>query len=95
MALISHVLFPIMCFDEQDKELWEDDPHEFVRKTFDIMEDYTSQRVAACNLIIDLCKKRTQTTLVPTLEMCVGVCILQKKKKLSPWWPQLGNVLGH
>ena len=40
MALISHVLFPIMCFDEQDKELWEDDPHEFVRKTFDIMEDY-------------------------------------------------------
>jgi hypothetical protein len=72
MALISHVLFPIMCFDEQDKELWEEDPHEFVRKSYDIMEDYTSQRVAACNLIIDLCKKRTQTTLVPTLEMCVG-----------------------
>ena len=83
MALITHVLFPIMCFDEQDKELWEDDPHEFVRKTFDIMEDYTSQRVAACNLIIDLCKKRTQTTLVPTLEMCVGVCILKTKKVFS------------
>jgi hypothetical protein len=24
------------------------------------MEDYTSQRVAACNLVIDLCNKRTQ-----------------------------------
>ena len=31
MALITHVLFPIMCFDAKDKELWEDDPHEFVR----------------------------------------------------------------
>jgi hypothetical protein len=47
MALISHVLFPILCFDAKDKELWEDDPHEFVRKTYDIMEDYTSERVAA------------------------------------------------
>ena len=72
MALVSHVLFPLLCFDEKDKEMWEDDPHEFVRKTYDIMEDYTSARVAACNLVIDLCKKRTQTTLVPTLEMCVG-----------------------
>ena len=72
MALITHVLFPMLCFDAKDQELWEDDPHEFVRKTHDIMEDYTSERVASCNLIIDLCKKRTQTTLVPTLEMCVG-----------------------
>lgn len=55
-----------------DQELWEDDPQEFVRKTYDIMEDYTSERVAACNLVIDLCKKRTTTTLVPTLEMCVA-----------------------
>lgn len=43
-----------------------------MRKTYDIMEDYTSERVAACNLVIDLCKKRTTTTLVPTLEMCVA-----------------------
>ena len=55
-----------------DQELWEEDPHEFVRKTYDIMEDYTSERVAACNLVIDLCKVRTKTTLVPTLEMCVA-----------------------
>ena len=50
----------MLCFDDKDKELWQDDPHEFVRKTYDIMEDYTSQRVAACNLVIDLCNKRTQ-----------------------------------
>ena len=52
MALITHVLFPMLCFDAKDQELWEDDPHEFVRKTHDIMEDYTSERVASCNLIL-------------------------------------------
>lgn len=84
----------MLCFDEADKELWEDDPNEFIRKQNDIMEDFTSQRVAACNLVIvsslrvthtrslvvklteylaqDLCKKRTKTTLVPTLEFCVS-----------------------
>jgi len=72
MALVSHVLFPMLCFDQNDQELWEDDPQEFVRKAYDIMEDFTSQRVAACNLINDLCKKRTKTALLPTLEMCVG-----------------------
>ncbi len=42
----TQVLFPMMCFDESDEELWTDDPQEFIRKTYDIMEDYTSPRVA-------------------------------------------------
>lgn len=72
IPLIMQVLFPMLCFDDADEELWTDDPNEFIRKSNDIMEDYQSQRVGACNLIIDLCKKRTTTTLLPTLEFCVG-----------------------
>ena len=44
------VLFPMLCFDDKDKELWQEDPHEFVRKTYDIMEDYTSQVAAHTSL---------------------------------------------
>jgi hypothetical protein len=40
----------MLCFDDKDKELWQEDPHEFVRKTYDIMEDYTSQVAAHTSL---------------------------------------------
>ena len=30
--LMARVLFPLMCFDDADAELWEDDPQEYVRK---------------------------------------------------------------
>jgi hypothetical protein len=71
MPLVCQVLFPMMCFDDRDAELWADDPTEFVRKTYDVMEDFESQRVASSNLIIDLCKKRTKSCLMPILEFCV------------------------
>ena len=31
-ALLQRVLFPLMCFADEDQELWTDDPHEYVRK---------------------------------------------------------------
>lgn len=30
--IVNNVAFPMMCFDEQDQELWDDDPAEFIRK---------------------------------------------------------------
>ncbi|EKX42012.1 hypothetical protein GUITHDRAFT_141490 [Guillardia theta CCMP2712] len=68
--LVTQVIFPILCFDETDAELWSDDPSEFIRKSYDVMEDYTSQRVAACSLAIDLCKKRAKSCLVPIVKFC-------------------------
>ena len=34
------------------------DPIEFVRTIYDVMEDYTSQRVQCARLLVDLCQKR-------------------------------------
>lgn len=31
-ALMLRVAFPLMCFDEQDAELWREDPQEYVRR---------------------------------------------------------------
>ncbi len=30
--LMARVLFPLMCFDDSDAELWADDPQEYIRK---------------------------------------------------------------
>ena len=31
-TLVSSCVFPLMCFDDEDAELWEDDPQEYIRK---------------------------------------------------------------
>lgn len=30
--LMQRVLFPLMCFGDEDQELWDDDPLEYIRK---------------------------------------------------------------
>lgn len=34
VAIIQDVLFPLMSFSEQDQELWESDPHEYIKLKF-------------------------------------------------------------
>lgn len=30
-AIIQEVVFPLMCYTEEDDELWQEDPYEFIR----------------------------------------------------------------
>jgi len=30
--LLTNIVFPAMCFDDEDAELWRDDPQEYIRK---------------------------------------------------------------
>jgi len=46
-SLLTEVLFPLMCFSEEDNELWEDDPEEYIRLKFDVFEEMTSPKSAA------------------------------------------------
>ncbi len=32
LALLQRVIFPLLCFSEDDDRLWRDDPQEFIRK---------------------------------------------------------------
>ncbi|XP_013114275.1 importin-7 [Stomoxys calcitrans] len=58
VAIIQDVLFPIMSFSDQDQELWETDPHEYIKLKFDIFEDYATPVPAAQSLLHSCCKKR-------------------------------------
>ena len=54
--LLFKVIVPITFYSDADAELWETDPHEYVRKTYDPMEDFTDPRMAAAELVCDLPK---------------------------------------
>uniref|UniRef100_A0A7S0V0E3 Importin N-terminal domain-containing protein n=1 Tax=Polytomella parva TaxID=51329 RepID=A0A7S0V0E3_9CHLO len=56
-GLLHNVAFPLMCFNAQDEQLWNEDPHEYVRKGYDLVEDMYNPKTAAANFAHDLCEK--------------------------------------
>lgn len=32
--VLSEIVFPLMCFNDNDHKLWTEDPHEYVRKGY-------------------------------------------------------------
>lgn len=57
-ALLHNVAFPLMAFNDEDMRLWAEDPHEYIRKGYDILEDMYSPKTAAANFAHDLCRKK-------------------------------------
>ena len=71
-AVIQEVLFPALCYTDADEELWQCDPHEYIRTKFDIFEDYVSPVMAAQTLLHTVCKKR-KDMLQKTMEFLMQV----------------------
>ena len=67
--MLIYILFPLLCFSEDDKDLWEDDPQEFIRSKFDVFEDFISPNTAAQTVLHTACSKRKQGIFyrLPTL----------------------------
>eukprot|EP00011_Vannellida_sp_DIVA3-517-6-12_P000288 CAMPEP_0114624856 /NCGR_PEP_ID=MMETSP0168-20121206/10976_1 /TAXON_ID=95228 ORGANISM="Vannella sp., Strain DIVA3 517/6/12" /NCGR_SAMPLE_ID=MMETSP0168 /ASSEMBLY_ACC=CAM_ASM_000044 /LENGTH=1044 /DNA_ID=CAMNT_0001836131 /DNA_START=81 /DNA_END=3215 /DNA_ORIENTATION=+ len=71
--LLRHVIFPILCFNDLDRQLWERDPQEYIRKEYDVVEEYYSSKKTAENLLFDLFKTRSKSNLTPFMQFIVEV----------------------
>ncbi|XP_020033722.1 importin-8 isoform X1 [Castor canadensis] len=54
------VIFSFMCYKDEDEELWQEDPYEYIRMKFGIFEDYASPTTAAQTLLYTAAKKRKE-----------------------------------
>lgn len=72
MVVVQKIIFPLMCHSDDDEELWQVDPREFIRMKFDIFEEYVSPVSASQNLLHSLCKKR-RDMLQKTMALVVEV----------------------
>eukprot|EP00873_Tetraselmis_striata_P029005 jgi/Tetstr1/449269/TSEL_036472.t1 len=61
--MLINIVFPILCFDDEDAELWENDPQEYIRKGYDIIEEMYNPRTAAMNMLHEVCKVRGKNSL--------------------------------
>ena len=61
-TLISHVLFPILCQSDEDIELFDSDPSEYLHRKMNFYEEVTAPDVAAVNFLVSLTKSRKKQT---------------------------------
>ncbi|KAI8359819.1 armadillo-type protein [Blakeslea trispora] len=66
-TLVAHFIFPQLCYSEEDQELWDEDPVEFVHKKVDPLEDFHSPQTNAMNFLIDLARDRKKHTFMGIL----------------------------
>ncbi|KAJ6660017.1 hypothetical protein lerEdw1_018215 [Lerista edwardsae] len=59
-TLCEDVIFSLMCYKDEDEDLWQEDPYEYIRMKFDVFEDYASPTTAAQILLYTAAKKRKE-----------------------------------
>ncbi|XP_022761681.1 importin beta-like SAD2 isoform X3 [Durio zibethinus] len=72
-VLLFEIVFPLMCFNDNDQKLWEEDPHEYVRKGYDIIEDLYSPRTASMDFVSELVRKRGKENLRKFIQFIVEI----------------------
>jgi hypothetical protein len=65
--LLYKVCFPTMCLTQDDIELFENDPHEFVRRQTSPLADFYDPRMAAITVVTDLVQHRGKDVTQPLL----------------------------
>lgn len=71
--LIESFVYPRLCFSDEDQELWELDPIDFVRASADPYEDMGTVPSAASYLLMTTISKRTKSMFEPTLQFITSV----------------------
>ena len=61
-SLISHVLYPILCQSDEDIELFDSDPSEYLHRKLNFYEEVSAPDVAATNFLVSLTKSRKKQT---------------------------------
>jgi hypothetical protein len=60
--LIAHFVFPILCQSDEDIELFEEDPSEYLHRKLNFYEEVSAPDVAATNFLVSLTKNRKKQT---------------------------------
>lgn len=70
-GLFASVLFPILVWGSADLELFKDDPHEYIRKQFDYVAEYSDPRAAILQFMLDVVQLRGNEHLVTFMSFAV------------------------
>lgn len=67
--LNQEVIFPLMCYKDEDEKLWQEDPYEYIRMKFNLYDDHALPATAAQSLLCKAARKRKEV-LPQMMEFC-------------------------
>uniref|UniRef100_H2U7J3 Importin 8 n=1 Tax=Takifugu rubripes TaxID=31033 RepID=H2U7J3_TAKRU len=73
-AICQEVIFPLMCYKDEDEKLWQEDPYEYIRMKFNLYDDHTSPASAAQGLLHKAARKRKEV-LPQMMDFCHQVLV--------------------
>lgn len=72
LIIIQEILYPLMCHTDEDEDLFENDPVEYIKTKYDVFEDFVSPVNAARQLVFHVCNKR-KVVLEQAMAFCIQV----------------------
>ncbi|KAK2154166.1 hypothetical protein LSH36_275g06021 [Paralvinella palmiformis] len=60
LVIIQKIIFPLMCHTDEDQELWESDPAEYIRVKYDVFQEFFSPVTAAQTLLCTVVTRRKE-----------------------------------
>lgn len=54
LVIIQEILYPLMCHTDEDEDLFENDPVEYIKTKYDVFEDFVSPVNAARQLVFQV-----------------------------------------
>ncbi|XP_061085071.1 importin-8-like [Conger conger] len=70
MQTISQdVIFPLMCYRDEDEKMWQEDPYEYIRMKFNVYDDHALPTTAAQSLLCKAARKRKEV-LPKMMDFC-------------------------
>merc|ERR1712137_14872 len=70
--LLETVVFPVLYFGEEDEEIWNEDPEEYIRREHDILRDDCRPQSAALDFLYDLATNRSQSHLFQFIQFIIN-----------------------
>ena len=61
-TLITHLVFPVLCQSDEDIELFEEDPQDYLHRRLNFYEEVSAPDLAATNFLVSLTKSRRKET---------------------------------
>ena len=62
--LLSHLVFPVLCLSDEDLNLFQEEPSEYLHRKLNFYEQVSAPDVAAMNFLVSLTKHRKKQTFV-------------------------------
>ncbi|KAJ8006453.1 hypothetical protein DPEC_G00107420 [Dallia pectoralis] len=68
-TISQEVIFPLMCYKDEDEKLWQEDPYEYIRMKFNVYDDHALPATAAQIFLCKAARKRKEV-LPQMMEFC-------------------------